>query len=107
MKTDRELLALAARAAGIEIVNCTCSYEDWPFKYAEGQARRGHWNPLIHDGDALRLAVDLRMDLNINDDACDAFHSDGCVSEVGGESTRHVVRRAIVRAAASIGEAMP
>lgn len=106
MKTDRELLELAARAAGIGIVNCTCDHEKWPFKYIEGQGRRGHWNPLIDDGDALRLAIALQMDLNINDEACDVFHPDGCVSEVGGLSTAHVVRRAIVRAAAEIGEGM-
>ena len=102
MKTDRELLELAAKAAGI----------DW-FDEPALQAGKGlhmksgpFWNPLQDDGDALRLAVALRMDLNINDEECDVFHADGCVSEVGGFDTESVVRRAIVRAAAAIGEAM-
>lgn len=105
MKTDRELLELAAKAAGIEIVPCTCSYEQWPFKYAEGQGKRGHWNPLVNDGDALRLAVRLWLDLNINDGECDVFSSEGFVNE-RGEDTGSATRRAIVRAAAAIGEGM-
>ena len=96
MKTDRELLELAAKAAG---------YWSAEFGCADNLPHLG-WNPLTDDGDALRLAVALRMDLNINDEECDAFHADGCVSEVGGFDTESVVRRAIVRAAAAIGEAM-
>ena len=69
MKTDRELLELAAKAAGIEIVPCTCSYEQWPFKYAEGQGKRGHWNPLVNDGDALRLGAKLLLDV-YSSEAC-------------------------------------
>jgi hypothetical protein len=103
MKTDRELLELAAKAVGYR-------WDEHGF-YGDGNWWTGieyleRWNPLTDDGDALRLAVALRMDLNINDEECDAFHPDGCVSEVGGESTGQVVRRAIVRAAAQIGDGM-
>ena len=92
---DRELLELAAKAVGhaIDRIDAMHEPEDWAC-----------WNPLTDDGDALRLAVALRMDLNINDEECDAFHADGCVSEVGGYDTESVVRRAIVRAAAEIGK---
>ena len=54
--TDRELLEMAARAAGVSIVPCTCNNPKWPFKHA-GDWSRGHWNPLESDADALRLAV--------------------------------------------------
>ena len=51
--TDRELLEAAAKAAGIDY-------------YARAQSGgmltdNGEWNPLTDDGDALRLAVRLRM----------------------------------------------
>ena len=96
---DRELLRLAGKACG----ELGPSWFDND-AYFDGVLTR--WNPLTDDGDALRLAVALRMDLNINDEECDAFHPDGCVSEVGGENTGQVVRRAIVRAAAEIGAGM-
>ena len=94
MKTDRELLELAARAI-LHPDNC-----------ANKAFMRGfyaNWNPLTDDGDALRLAVSLRLDLNINDGECDVFSSDGFFSE-RGEDTGSATRRAIVRAAAAIGE---
>jgi hypothetical protein len=50
--TDRELLELAAKAADLP-------WEQWCIN---GDAS---WNPLIDDGDALRLAVKLGMYLNI------------------------------------------
>lgn len=61
---DRELLEKAAKAAGIAIVSCTCRNEKWPFKHNESvSGKRGHWNPLVDDGDALRLAAKLRLGL--------------------------------------------
>ena len=107
MKTDRELLELAAKAAGIGIVNCTCDHEKWPFKYIEGQGRRGHWNPLIDDGDALRLAVVLDMVVQrgsahvLIHEGAPLFHA----NEHGSDKLA-ATRRAIVRAAAAIGEGM-
>ena len=95
MKTDRELLELAAKAAGYD------------YKPQNGAIVAGgipaNWNPLTDDGDALRLAVSLRLDLNINDGECDVFSSDGFFSEQG-EDTGSATRRAIVRAAAEIGK---
>jgi hypothetical protein len=97
--TDRELLEGAARAAGIEIVNCTCSYEDWPFKYAEGQARRGHWNPLTVDGDALRLMHAIYR----------KTHPDHWIRIYDNlwSGSLEDMRRAVVRAAYEIGRAKP
>ena len=101
MKTDRELLELAARAAGVSF------FVDSLGRCMEMYANLMPcpWNPLTDDGDALRLAVKLRLDLNINDGECDVFSSDGFVNE-RGEDTGSATRRAIVRAAAAIGEGM-
>lgn len=54
--SNKELLEWAANAAGIAIMPCTCSSKKWPFKHNEAiSGKRGHWNPLESDGDALRL----------------------------------------------------
>jgi hypothetical protein len=107
---DRELLEMAAKAAGIEIVDCACRYEEWPFKYAEGQGRRGHWNPLTDDGDALRLAV--KCDISIIQSGatrvCEDVDGKHLADEVDTEGDGLLAtRRAIVRAAAEIGRSMP
>lgn len=113
--TDRELLELAAKAAGIEIVG-------WPQPdYAsirDGDETFG-WSPLIFDSDALRLAVKLRLDLLLSEDDIEAIAGlPPFVKSVGGqcvypfaiellvEDPYAATRRAIVRAAAEIGMAM-
>lgn len=98
MKTDRELLELAAKAAGRTYV----AGESWD----EGAG----WNPLTDDGDALRLAVKLEMTLDI----CHAGAQSVAFSAIPGsyaiepwiDDPVAATRRAIVRAAAAIGEAM-
>lgn len=52
--TDRELLELAAKAAGIEVTGCVA--DGIPHRFGGG-----YWNPLTDDGDALRLAVKLNL----------------------------------------------
>lgn len=115
--TDRELLELSAKAAGIKIQ---------PFYRGKAlciAGQRTPWNPLTDDGDALRLLVKLHMDLNFIYDGCDdqydtvMVHTHGakCDAEEGigfyirgGQIDEDAAtRRAIVRAAAAIGEAMP
>ena len=112
--TDRELLDLAAKAAGIERAedrfDCGLSitltsgrHESLP-----------QWNPLTDDGDALRLAVKLRLDIYnyAEDDDSEAYlevvHSDGkgygYASTELGDDPYAATRRAIVRAAAAIAE---
>lgn len=86
--TDRELLELAAKAAGVD-------YKGWD--------REWTWNPLTDDGDALRLAVKLRIDVCSDDDFIAA---EGPLSYVAAHEPRDVegyaaTRRAIVRAAAA------
>ena len=102
--TDRELLELAAKAAGMKPASDGVIYA--------GLGSR-EWNPLTDDGDALRLAVKLRLDVIHNEPRDnDAWVMAGgdlnCVEDVEDESMRAAAtRRAIVRAAAEIGRAMP
>jgi len=53
--TDRELLELAAKAAGIPLK------PDFAERFDYYMADRLMWNPLTNDGDALRLAVKLGL----------------------------------------------
>ena len=66
--SDRELLELAAKAAGIRTV--TRQYCDLLGVAVKepGTWVIGRWNPLEDDGDALRLAVKLRIDLDFDTD---------------------------------------
>jgi hypothetical protein len=64
MSTDRELLELAAKAAGIEHDGYRDSVALDHYDDRSGQAGMklrpyGVWNPLVDDGDALRLAGHL------------------------------------------------
>ena len=98
--TDKELLELAAKAAGIslkiyhEVLN--------------------QWNPLTDDGDALRLAVKLCLDVETH--GANAMHPYICAFDCERNIAEEVqpddgdpysaTRRAIVRAAAEIGKEM-
>lgn len=97
---DRELLELAAKAAGM-----APPYDEHGiFSAWVGDPVHGHWwDPLGDDGDALRLAVKLDLTIYrpgshpgvlVVTDEAHTTHSDDCV------------RRAIVIAAAEIGKAM-
>jgi hypothetical protein len=63
--TDRELLELAAKAAGIDYShdNAHWNHEDYCafWSYDDLCTCGARWNPLHNDGDVLRLAVKLRM----------------------------------------------
>ena len=108
MSTDRELLELAAKAAGISgALVWTPGATPW-LRVNPDLSRP--WNPLAYDGDALRLAVKLRLTLDIERDRCCvsvADHSGRFGVEVWGhEGPEGATRRAIVRAAAEIGKAI-
>jgi len=102
MKSDRELLELAAKAAG----------ELSPYWYGRESYFDGvldRWNPLTDDGDALRLAVKLYFDVRISEIHRDTFvYFSGGVSadEAHRKAPYAATRRAIVRAAAEIGKGM-
>ncbi len=112
--SDRELLELAAKAAGYAL----CEWPDEPGKLrAEIEPNwRPVWNPLTDDGDALRLAVKLSLTVDHNPPGeqecyvvakrrgCEGcFSPVSCVEDVYGTDPYAATRRAIVRAAAAIG----
>ena len=107
--TDREMLELAAKAAGIEHLSgeyYVSGPELWDIE------RKRWWRPLTNDGDALRLAAKLsmRIDTCVNT-GCAARYGIDCenVIYVGISSDNDLLkatRRAIVRAAAEIGAQM-
>jgi len=97
--TDRELLEAAAKAVGMEV---------WFPRMNGGKGENGEriiltpchtektgktveWSPLTDDGDALRLAVKLKMLVDCDDDP-------------SNPDRYAAIRRAIVRAAAMKGK---
>jgi hypothetical protein len=98
--TDRELLELAAKAAGIECVRTPIGY------YLSDEDR--NWNPLTDDGDAQRLAVKLRMNVFHAGIRVFALSEEGDIEEAEGHELDPyaATRRAITRAAAEIGKGM-
>ena len=128
MSTDRELLELAAKAAEIPI-----EWHRWPSTAREtayvpnGDVSEQHgagyspWNPLTNDGDALRLAVKLRIGIEINERSIVASWVDGGYEpndvyeypesiqnedfDIVHVNHDKATRRAIVRAAAAIAKA--
>lgn len=109
MKTDRELLELAAKAAGKENMWFANNGADsCMFFHQPNRSVYGVWNPLTDDGDALRLAVKLGLTIYQWPDEICACNEKGTINEAVAktESIYAATRRAIVRAAAAIGEAM-
>ena len=102
--TDRELLKLAAKAAGKDI-DLSRYDEDWGFAILH-MAKWRWWNPLTDDGDALRLAVNLKIHVQPDTRYCWASTFRVNATEETGADPYEAARRAIVRAAAEIGKAM-
>lgn len=107
---DRELLELAAKAAG---------YEAWDWLGKDGllnvydaNGRHDCWNPLTDDGDAFRLAVKLHLNIFIGrqgtcvNDGEMPLRNFPIAIEHHGDDAYAATRRAIVRAAAQIGREM-
>jgi hypothetical protein len=97
--TDKELLEMAAKAAGVECKKTPIGF------YLLDEDR--NWNPLTDDGDALRLAVKLNIDVFGASDCRVCEWDDGVVTEQSNNDPYTATRRAITRAAAEIGKAMP
>lgn len=114
--TDRELLELAAKAAGIVQTGYVSEgqYHHAALLYNNEDDCSVRWNPLIDDGDALRLAVHLELETYTGrDDSGKAEQYVGYspagqriryVYEPHGNDPYAATRRAIVRAAAEIGK---
>ena len=132
--TNRELLELAARAVGGDFISQT-EYDEETSGYKtrtwiREQGRLIEWNPLTDDGDALRLAVKLKFNFAYKPQDTDNHHpipsgvtvwlrhpaSYGLshttklpafvFEQHHDEDHCAATRRAIVRAAAAIGEQM-
>lgn len=119
MMTDRELLEFAAKAAGIEINDYreydpklegkTRQYWGVYVEYEEWSGDYWLWNPLVSDGDALRLAVNLGFQLNLRHHTNEIYvygAPTGRVDQSAVLDPYAATRRAIVQAAAEIGRAM-
>lgn len=118
--TDRELLELAAKAIGItlkpmevENVEFMGDYRFIGLMTDPSQWERGWFDPLTDDGDALRLAVKLGMNIDVGVNpvgftatAVIADYNSVFVDEYHEENAMKATRRAIVRAAAEIGKSM-
>jgi hypothetical protein len=107
---DREMLELAARAAGHEIV---CWQIDGFPLVKDDEHGLISWNPLAKwgNGDALRLAVKLHLTIRMYyGNACAQSTVPGgpsvYVDETNTADPEAATRRAIVRAAAEIGKSM-
>ena len=107
--SDRTLLELAAKAAGIKIrwqsygnYFVICDIDD--------EGIEAVWNPLADDGDALRLAVKLGMQMYIwqPNDGIGLHYTEinRRIKESHNNDPYAATRRAIVRAAAEIGRNM-
>lgn len=116
--TDRELLTLAAKAAGICLHpadKLKHSYGNWgcdtTCTVCKEDPSSARWNPLKDDGDALRLAVKLRMRISISEaDAMATAYIEGAPQGYAvdfGDDPDAATRMAIVDAAAAAGKSMP
>ena len=108
--TDIELIELAAKAAGIQgrVIEGVDEFNFWLKKLDRFSGQT--WAPLTDDGDALRLAVKLKIDAKHYEDHVVAWFDGGYIGtgKIPYESDPYAAtRRAIVRAAAEIGKAMP
>ena len=103
---NKELLELAAKAAGIEPLGKAFEMNGDFAGFC--MPARKVWNPLTDDGDALRLAVKLRLELGFPKEYCVwSFGTNGVVcTEDPSNDPYAATRRAIVRAAAEIGREM-
>lgn len=111
---DRELLELAAKAAGIDLY---WAEDDPECDWVQGSYPRipNHkvlekwtwkiWNPLTEDGDAFRLAAKLGFDLKFGKSGKASLHKDGdwygTATGPRCDDPAASMRRAIVRLAAS------
>lgn len=121
--TDRELLELAAKAAGSDVFMLGGTWVKRIGKEVAGLDRwTGRWNPLEDDGDALRLAVKLGLSVEPypiyqpekhsvvvkqrrQSDTMREANPTEVLESYGGDP-HAATRRAITRAAAEIGRGM-
>ena len=116
--TDRKLLELAAKAAGIDVWFPRMNGGKNPDGtrvvlepcHTETDGITREWNPLIDDGDALRLAIQLGIDIAFL--TGEFFVTAGKEKKIrryaeANADMSEKTRNAIVNAAAEIGRGMP
>lgn len=103
---DRELLELAAKAAGYDVV---WHHANQCFMITEGKLER-RWNPLTDDGDCARMEEYLKLNVEwcgshvmVTDSESSARCSEHFISHRNDQAAR---RLASLRVAAEIGRAM-
>ena len=103
--SDRELLELAAKAAGMSTTEfATHSITRW---HKRDDGTHTAWNPLTDDGDALRLAVRLSLLVDVTAFSVMVIaNGDIRAKEKHNGDPYAATRRAITRAAAAIGEGL-
>lgn len=114
--TDREMLELAAKAAGFGDPEGNFIWTE--SEYPRGSKTNGAlwnyigwcdtaqlWNPLTDDGDALRLAVKLQLEIYIDHRGV-AVRTHCGLKVLESECHAEATRRAITIAAAKIGKEM-
>lgn len=121
---DRGLLELAAKAVGLVLIDWNDNWFDYGpgYRYETETGWRELWNPLTDDGDALRLAIKLNIEIRPDAqvfETCTAYmvgaygynERELWYEDENGDARTDdpmtATRRAIVRSAAKIGEAMP
>lgn len=105
MSADRELLELAAKAIGENVIR---EADDGNGLLLEGV--QNPWNPLDDDGDSRRLQVALKLDVEFTDESVWANGVDVQnyqLFEWHKDDKCAATRLAVLRAAAVIGRAMP
>ena len=123
--TDRELLEFAAKAAGYAVVGPAPKYiaqgcNEWALIVRNSKGGDSVFDPLTYNGDALRLAVKLGIEIHPDTEVMEtitAFMVGNCgfntreewgtLRDGSDNDTYAATRRAITRAAAEIGRAMP
>ena len=98
--TDRELLELAAKAAGLEL-NGTYNFKGVGLRHG---APLSYWNPLAHNDEAFWLAVTCGITFRRIGNHAVAVRLNQCDEYTDGDPCA-AARRAIVRAAAVVGQA--
>lgn len=112
--TDRELLEAAAKAAGLTVLRCRLDdplWHDMLLDMRPAYPQTAGWNPLEDDGDALRLACRLKINIEHMKTMAGAIFGVNCwpagrgdcgISETGSGDYDALTRRAITRAAAEM-----
>ena len=115
---DKELLELAAKAAGLTNLSycpawkCMAEYDEHDGGFYKWET---YWNPLRYDGDALHLVAILGLDITHGSTPTGAkVVMVSCEEKFSGRFVKSIeqdplaaICRAIVRAAAEIGKSIP